>query len=92
MSSTPPITPNPVAGERTPSPSTSPTPARRSTDPAPPGPPSITIENFCVHLSAADKRVELIGAFHNAESAAKHYLDTQDNYQERFTAFCSAPA
>jgi hypothetical protein len=45
-----------------------------------------------MQLSATDKRVELIGAFHNAEQAAQHSLDTFDTFQERFEAFCSAPA
>jgi cell division septation protein DedD len=72
--------------------------AAAPTKAAPPAPPSssaaptVTLETFCAARSATDKRVELIGAFHNAEQRAQHLSDTQDNYQARFDAFCSAPA
>lgn len=47
---------------------------------------------FCARLSASDRRVELIGAFHFAEKRAGRVKDTEANYKARFSAFCRQPA
>lgn len=52
----------------------------------------VTLDEFCTRLSTADKRVELIGAFHSVEKAARRHRDTEANYQARFDAFINQPA
>lgn len=52
----------------------------------------VTLDEFCTRLSLADKRVELIGAFHSTEKAAKRVRDTESNYAARFSAFINQPA
>lgn len=87
MSDDAPLTPAPAAG------TTEPTLTGDPPGNTPPGtPPQMPVEHFCAALSATDKRVELIGAFHNAERAAKRYADSHDNYQTRYVAFCAQPA
>jgi hypothetical protein len=54
--------------------------------------PVITVEAFCTQLSGVDKRVELIGAFHNAQVREQHFFDTGTNYQTRYAAFGAEPA
>ena len=81
------FTPEPVAGTPAP-PAVSGNPPGNTPVPVPRG----TVDHFCAALSATDKRVELIGAFHNAELAAKRPADTHDNYQTRFGAFAAQPA
>jgi hypothetical protein len=52
---------------------------------------SVTLEDFCKGLSAADKRVELIGGFHSDEIRNDRLHDTASAYQERFEAFAVRP-
>lgn len=54
--------------------------------------PNVTLDNFCIALSARDRRVELIGAFHFDQRAAQQLFDTPANYQKRFDAFATQPA
>jgi hypothetical protein len=52
----------------------------------------MTIDEFCAGLSAKDRRVELIAAFHFDEKRAGNLKDTDANFRERFTAFANKPA
>lgn len=52
----------------------------------------LSLSEFCQRLSGADKRVELIGAFHHAEKSAGHGQDTEGNFRARFEAFANQPA
>lgn len=52
----------------------------------------LTIEEFCTRLSASDRRVELIGAFHATETKAGRRKDSEDNFRARFAAFLKTPA
>lgn len=58
--------------------------------PAAPQAPQSALDEFCMHLSLADKRVELIAAFYASEAAAKRLADTADSYKARFEAFVNA--
>jgi len=51
----------------------------------------ITLDEFCMRLSMADKRVELIGGFHYTETAAGRIKDAESEFQSRFTAFATKP-
>jgi hypothetical protein len=53
--------------------------------------PTVTLQTFCVDLSATDRRAELIGAFHHSETLAGHLFDTVENFQARYAYFCTAP-
>lgn len=53
---------------------------------------AITLDEFCVRLSGADKRVEMIGAFNSVEKKSGRIKDTEDNYRSRFDAFANQPA
>lgn len=52
----------------------------------------LTVEEACARISATDRRVEMIGAFHSSEKAAGRLKDLESAYRERFAAFCNAPA
>lgn len=52
---------------------------------------AVTVDEFCSRLSAADGRVEMIGAYHASEKAAGRSKDTESNYRQRFDAFCRRP-
>lgn len=52
----------------------------------------LTLNEACSRISAGDKRVEMIGAFHASEKAAGRSKDLESAYRERFAAFCNAPA
>lgn len=52
----------------------------------------LSLDEFCQRLSATDKRVELIGAFHYFEKVAGRTQDTSDKYTARFEAFVNQPA
>ncbi len=52
----------------------------------------LSLDEFCQRLSATDKRVELIGAFHHVEKAAGRGQDTSGNFAARFEAFANQPA
>lgn len=60
--------------------------------PVAPAAPEITLEHFGMKLSGIDKRVELVNAFIFVERAARHFKDTEANYQARFVAFEKQPA
>jgi len=51
----------------------------------------LTLDEFCRRLSASDKRVELIGAFHFVETQAKRFKDAESSYRARFSAFVNKP-
>jgi len=50
-----------------------------------------TLNDFCVRLSARDKRVELIHAFRFDERAAGRNHDFPSAYQARFAVFGNRP-
>jgi hypothetical protein len=52
----------------------------------------LSLSEFCQRLSTSDRRVELIAAFHHAETGAGHGQDTEANYRARFEAFVTQPA
>jgi len=51
----------------------------------------VSLNDFCRTLSIKDRRVELIGAFHFTESAARRTSDTEKQYQARYEAFIKKP-
>lgn len=51
----------------------------------------LTLDEFCARLSATDKRVEFIAAFHHVEEAAGRLRDTEDAYRARLAAFAARP-
>jgi len=53
--------------------------------------PNVNLDDFCVTLSARDRRVELIGAFHHSQKVSGQLFDTPENFQERFDEFATAP-
>lgn len=53
---------------------------------------NVTLDNFCVALSARDHRPHMIGAFHHAQRVAKKVFDTPANYQARYDEFGNLPA
>ena len=52
----------------------------------------LPLDEFCSRLSATDKRVELIGAFHHSEKVAGRNKDNSSAYAARFVEFCNQPA
>jgi hypothetical protein len=52
----------------------------------------LSLDEFCLRLSAADSRVELIGAFHSVEAKAGKSKDVESAYSARFNAFINQPA
>lgn len=52
----------------------------------------LSLVEFCTRLSATDRRVELIGAFHSEEAAAGHEVDVESAYADRFNQFINRPA
>lgn len=52
----------------------------------------VTLDNFCVELSARDKRPHMIGAFHHSQRVAKILFDTPASYQTRYGNFVNQPA
>lgn len=54
--------------------------------------PTVPLDDWCRDQSRADKRVELIAAFHHVERAAGRMHDTAPAYASRYAAFASAPA
>lgn len=52
----------------------------------------LTLAEACARISANDRRVEMIGAFHSTERAAGRVKDLESAYRTRFAAFCNAPA
>lgn len=55
------------------------------------GEQEVTLTEFCVRMSATDKRVELIGGFNASEARAGTVKDTESRYRARFTAFINKP-
>ncbi|WP_431860136.1 hypothetical protein [Azospirillum sp.] len=51
----------------------------------------VTLDEVCTRLSAGDKRVELIAAFHHDETAAGRLRDLESLYLSRFAAFAARP-
>lgn len=52
----------------------------------------LSLDEACARLSATDKRVEMIGAFHYSERAAGRLKDLESAYRDRYAAFVNAPA
>lgn len=53
---------------------------------------TLSLDEFCRRISTKDRRVEMIGAFHHVEKAAKRIRATEPEFQKRFETFCNAPA
>lgn len=51
----------------------------------------LTLLEFCQRLSSVDKRVELIGAFHYAETTAGTVKDLEAAFNSRFVVFLNKP-
>jgi len=51
---------------------------------------ALTADEWCARLSAGDKRVELITAFAASERRAGRVKDSEENFANRFAAFCGA--
>jgi hypothetical protein len=52
----------------------------------------LSLAEACQRISAGDRRVEMLGAFHASEKAAGRSKDLESAYRARFAAFCNAPA
>ena len=52
----------------------------------------LALSEWCATLSTSDTRVELIGAFHQAEVAAGRGRGSAAGYAERFDSFANRPA
>jgi len=52
----------------------------------------LSLEEYCTRLSAVDRRVELISAFHAEEALAGRVVDVESAYALRFDAFINRPA
>jgi hypothetical protein len=52
----------------------------------------LTVVEYCTHLSATDRRVELIGAFEHSERVAGRSSDIASNFSRRYAAFVNQPA
>jgi len=52
----------------------------------------ITLTEFCTRASQRDRRVELLGGFHSAETRAGRVKDTEAAFADRLTAFATQPA
>lgn len=52
----------------------------------------LTLHEFCQRLSGNDKRVELISAFHYAETSAGTIKDVETAFASRFADFINKPA
>ncbi len=50
-----------------------------------------TLQEFCRNVSLADRRVELIGAFHADETRAGHAHATRAEWTARYAAFQARP-
>jgi hypothetical protein len=60
---------------------------------APVAPTNVTLDGFCVALSAREKRSHhMIGAFHHSQRLAKNLFDSAANYQSLYDKFCNQPA
>lgn len=53
---------------------------------------NVTLDNFCVGLSARKERSHMIGAFHHSQRVAKKPFDTAANYQAAYDKFVNQPA
>lgn len=51
----------------------------------------MSLDEFCASLSATDKRVETISAFHLIETKAGHLNDTPINFTARYESFRTSP-
>lgn len=51
----------------------------------------VTLDEFCIRLSAKDRRVELIGAFEHEEKKAGHLKDIETAYMTRYEEFVKKP-
>ena len=52
----------------------------------------IPLDVFCERLSASDRRIELISAFHSASSRQGLQNATEADFSDAFAAFCNQPA
>lgn len=51
----------------------------------------VTIDEFCIRLSATDTRVEMIGAFCADEKRHSRIKDSDANFTKRFGEFVKRP-
>ena len=51
----------------------------------------VTLEEFCIRLSAKDRRVEMIGAFEHVEKTAGRLKDIESEYTARYEEFINKP-
>lgn len=51
----------------------------------------LTLQEFCIRLSADDRRVELIGAFEATERLSGRLKDTAEAFSARYQAFIHKP-
>jgi hypothetical protein len=52
----------------------------------------LSLDEYCTRLSASDRRVELISAFHSDEAAAGRLIDVESAFAGRFDEFTKRPA
>lgn len=52
----------------------------------------MTLQEYCIHRSQRDNRVELIGAFEHTERVAGAPKATASEFDARFEAFVTQPA
>lgn len=52
----------------------------------------LTLVEFCMRLSATDRRVEMIAGFERSENAAGRVKDSEPAFAARFVAFTTQPA
>lgn len=51
----------------------------------------VTLTEFCMRLSASDRRVEMIAGFEHSEKAAGRIKDAESAFASRFAAFVNKP-
>lgn len=52
----------------------------------------LSLDEYCMRLSASDRRVELIGGFAHSERKNGKLSDMEANFARRFVAFAGQPA
>ena len=53
--------------------------------------PEVTLDEFCLRLSATDKRVEMIAGFYASQKRAGTVKATESDLSSRYAAFISQP-
>lgn len=52
----------------------------------------MSLDEFCSEISRDDRRVELIGAFHREEKAARRLKADKSEFMKRYEDFAKKPA